>query len=229
MKIRCCTLLDTLPDSQRKGVVPLTSTIYVVPVPQTYGIVSDRYVNFGKMPITDINARTHPITDTDIRYEGHSVAVARIKRPSVYAATVYGSRSRGGVGRHCPQALGQTVVTTCKQASGAKQAGRGRGRCAQPSLSGFDILINTARPTGHASLGTPSSHAAATPASQRVCSLIETRHRASTSVYSLTFCFALCRQNATIGSPHPGRGSNVENASVTCWSLISNRAHPRVN
>jgi len=73
--------------------------------------------------------RTHPITDTDIRYEGHSMAVglllmpyslppprysstvselagrigvwatrlyARIKRPSVYAATVYGSKSRGG-------------------------------------------------------------------------------------------------------------------------------------
>ena len=35
-------------------------------------------------------------------------------------------------------------------------------------LSGFDVFINTARPTGHASLGTPSSHAAATPASQRV-------------------------------------------------------------
>ena len=39
-------------------------------------------------------------------------------------------------------------------------------------LSGFDVLINTARPTGHASLGTPSSHATATPASQRVCSFI---------------------------------------------------------
>jgi len=39
-------------------------------------------------------------------------------------------------------------------------------------VSGFDILINTAGLTGHASLGTPSSHAAATPASQRVCSLI---------------------------------------------------------
>ena len=89
---------------------------------------------FWEMPITDINARTHPITDTDIRYEGHSVAVARIKRPSVYAATVYLSRSRGGVGRHCPQALGQTVVITSKQASGAKQAGSGRGRCAQASL-----------------------------------------------------------------------------------------------
>jgi len=122
---------------------------------------------FWEMPITDINVRTHPITDTDIRYEGHSMAVglllmpyslpppryssteselagrigvwatrlyARIKRPSVYTATVYGSRSRGGVGRHCPQALGQTVVITSKQASGAKPAGRGRGRCAQPSL-----------------------------------------------------------------------------------------------
>jgi len=98
------------------------------------------------MPITDINARTHPITDTDIQYEGHSMAVglllmpyslpaprysstvselaggigvwatrlyARIKRPSVYADTVYGSRSRGGVGRHCPQTLGQTVVIVC--------------------------------------------------------------------------------------------------------------------
>ena len=89
---------------------------------------------FWEMPITDINARTHPITDTDIRYEGHSVAIARIKRPSVYAATVNRSRSRGGVGRHCPQALGQTVVTTSKQASGAKQVGRGRSRCVQPSL-----------------------------------------------------------------------------------------------
>jgi len=27
------------------------------------------------MPITNINARTHLITDNDIRYEGHSVAV----------------------------------------------------------------------------------------------------------------------------------------------------------
>jgi len=89
---------------------------------------------FWEMPITDINARTHPITDTDIRYEGHSAAVARIKQPSVYAATVNGSRCRGGVGRHCPQALGQTVVTTSKQQSGAKQAGRGRGQCTQASL-----------------------------------------------------------------------------------------------
>jgi len=118
---------------------------------------------FREMPITDITVRTHPITDTDIRYEGHSVAVglllmpspshlpdtpelagrigvwatrlyAWIKRPSVYAATVYGWKRRGGVGRHCPQALGQTVVIISKQASGAKQAGRGRGRCTQPSL-----------------------------------------------------------------------------------------------
>jgi len=96
---------------------------------------------------------------------------ARIKRQSVYDATVYGSKRRGGVGRHCPQALGQTVVITSKQASGAKQAGRGQvGVCRH--LSGFDILINTVWPTGHASLGTPSSHAAAMPASQRVCSLI---------------------------------------------------------
>jgi len=121
---------------------------------------------FQDMPITDINMRTHPITDTDIRYEGHSVAVglllmpyslppptfpdtpelagrigvwatrlyARIKRPSVYAATVYVSKSQGKVGRHCPQALGQTVLITSKQASGAKRAGRGRGRCTQASL-----------------------------------------------------------------------------------------------
>ena len=27
----------------------------------------------------------------------------------------------------------------------------------------------------------------------------------------------------------PGRRSNVENASVTCWSLISNARTPRVN
>ena len=82
------------------------------------------------MPITDINVRTHPITDTDIRYEGHSVAVrlllmivllpsshlpdtpelagrigvwaiclyAQIKRPSVYASTVYGSKGEAGWG-----------------------------------------------------------------------------------------------------------------------------------
>jgi len=75
------------------------------------------------------------------------------------------------VGRHCPQALGQTVVTTSKQASGEKQEGRGRvGVCRR--LSGFDILITLPGPTGHASLGTPSSHAAATPASPHVCSLI---------------------------------------------------------
>ena len=35
---------------------------------------------------------------------------ARIKRPSVYAATVYGSERRGRVGRRCPEALGQTSV-----------------------------------------------------------------------------------------------------------------------
>ena len=117
---------------------------------------------FPEMPITDINMWTHPITDTDIRYEGHSVAVglllmpyslppptspilrkigmwatrlyARIKPPSVYAATVYGSKRRGRVGTHGLQALGQTVVITSKQASGAKQVGRGRGRCTQASL-----------------------------------------------------------------------------------------------
>jgi len=30
---------------------------------------------FQEMLVTDINARTNPITDTDIIYEGHSVAV----------------------------------------------------------------------------------------------------------------------------------------------------------
>jgi len=54
-----------------------------------------------------------------------------------------------------------------------EQNRRGEGEVgACRHLSAFDILINTARPTGHASLGTLSSHAAATPASQRVCSLI---------------------------------------------------------
>ena len=48
---------------------------------------------------------------------------ARIKRPSVYDATVYGSKSRGGVGRHCPQALGQTVVIT----SGSETVGEREG------------------------------------------------------------------------------------------------------
>ena len=33
------------------------------------------------MPITDINVWTHPITDTDIRYEGHSVAVDLLLMP----------------------------------------------------------------------------------------------------------------------------------------------------
>jgi len=34
---------------------------------------------FREMPITDINVRTHPITD--IRYEGHSVAVGPLLMP----------------------------------------------------------------------------------------------------------------------------------------------------
>jgi len=79
---------------------------------------------------------------------------ARIKRPSVYAATVYGSKRRGRVGRHCPQALSQTVVMTSKQASGAKQAGRGRGRCTQASLWVWRIdkhcSAHRSRFTGHA-------------------------------------------------------------------------------
>ena len=36
---------------------------------------------FREMPITDINERTHPITDTDIRYEGHSVAIGLLLTP----------------------------------------------------------------------------------------------------------------------------------------------------
>jgi len=68
---------------------------------------------------------------------------ARIKWPSVYAATVYGSKSLGGVRKHCPQALSQTVVITSKQASGAKQVGEGAVGVRR-RLSGFDILINTA-------------------------------------------------------------------------------------
>ena len=89
------------------------------------------------------------------------------------------------MGRHCPQALGQTVVITSKQASGAKQAGRGRVGVRR-RLSGFDILINTARPIGHALLGTPSSHAAATPASQHVSSIIATAEYLMTGYYFFT-------------------------------------------
>ena len=33
------------------------------------------------MPITDTSVRTHPITHTDIRYEGHSVAVGLLLMP----------------------------------------------------------------------------------------------------------------------------------------------------
>ena len=33
------------------------------------------------MPITDINARTHPITNTNIRYEGPCVAVGLLRMP----------------------------------------------------------------------------------------------------------------------------------------------------
>jgi len=36
---------------------------------------------FQEMLITDINARTHPITDTDIRYESHSMAVGLLLMP----------------------------------------------------------------------------------------------------------------------------------------------------
>jgi len=124
------------------------------------------------MPITDINVWTHPITDTDIQYEGQhgsrstSYAVLPPTSPILrnwlvalacglpaftcglngrqYTMLVYGSKRRGGVGRHCPQALGQTVVITSKQALGAKQAGRGRGRCMQASLGEFhQITITT--------------------------------------------------------------------------------------
>jgi len=120
-------------------------------------------------------------------------------------------------------------------------------------LSGFDVLINTARPTGHASLGTPSSHATATPASQRVCSLIETRHRASTSMYSLTFCVrfllperyqrkpavqaaavmlrttpATANHRRASHAHFPYTARNFENATVTRQSAASSarRPHP---
>ena len=36
---------------------------------------------FWEMPITDINVQTHPITDTNIRYEGHSMAVGLLLMP----------------------------------------------------------------------------------------------------------------------------------------------------
>jgi len=36
---------------------------------------------FREMPITDINVQTHLITDTNIRYEGHSVAVGLLLMP----------------------------------------------------------------------------------------------------------------------------------------------------
>jgi len=36
---------------------------------------------FREMPITDINVRMHPITDTDIWYGGHSVAVGLLLMP----------------------------------------------------------------------------------------------------------------------------------------------------
>ena len=36
---------------------------------------------FREMPITDINAWTHPITNTDIRHEGHSVAIGLLLTP----------------------------------------------------------------------------------------------------------------------------------------------------
>ena len=45
------------------------------------------------------------------------------------------------------------MVIISKQVSGAKQAGEG-GVGVHRHLCGFDILINTAGPTGHASLGT---------------------------------------------------------------------------
>ena len=85
------------------------------------------------------------------------------------------------------------------------------------------------------------------------CLLILTRHGASTSMYSLTFCVRVMsaeRHHWNLEARSPGRRSNVENAprrqtithahlrytarnienaSVTRWSLISNARTPRVN
>jgi len=57
---------------------------------------------FWEMPITDINAQTHPITDTDIRYEGHSVTVGLLLMPYSlppprYSSTVSELAGRIGV------------------------------------------------------------------------------------------------------------------------------------
>ena len=82
----------------------------------------------------------------------------------------------------------------------------------------------------------------------------QTRHTASTSMYSLTFCARVMSperhhwkpavQAATVmlrtppltASHRPASHAyllymarNFENASVTCWSLISNARTPRVN
>jgi len=57
-----------------------------------------------------------------------------------------------------------------------------------------------------------------------------TRHRASTSMYSLTFCVRVTspeRHHWKLAVQAAAVMCNVENASVTCWSLISNVRTPR--
>jgi len=114
---------------------------------------------FREMPITDINVWTHPITDTDIRYEGHSVAVDLLLMPYslppptspilrnwlVALACGLPAFTRGLNGRQYTllqstdqkgeAGWGDAVRKhSVKQASGTKHAGRGRGKCTQTSL-----------------------------------------------------------------------------------------------
>jgi len=158
---------------------------------------------FREMLITDINVRTHPITDTDIRYEGYSVAVGLLLMPYSLPPPTAPILRNWLVALACGLPaftcrLNSRQYTLLQSTDQKREAGwgdtvrklsvklwsqppnkhqewsrRGQGGMGvRRRLSEFDILINTARPTGHVSLGTPFSHAAATPASQRVCSLI---------------------------------------------------------
>ena len=125
------------------------------------------------MPITDINARTHPITDTDIRYEGHSVAVGLLLMPYSlppprYSSTVSELAGRIGVwATHLYAWIKWPSVTVLQSTDQEVEAGWG------DTVSKHSIKLWSKPPNKRQERNRPSSHVAATLASQRVCSLIE--------------------------------------------------------
>jgi len=83
-----CTLLKTenhastsLLSFYRPDALPTTQPTVANHSHKVTGISVRLIREFWEMPITDINVRMHPITDTDIQYEGHSMAVGLLLTP----------------------------------------------------------------------------------------------------------------------------------------------------